>query len=191
MRRASTGNQLRLLFVGRLIDLKGVHLALQALAQLPPDVSAATLTVVGDGPERARLEVLAHRLGIAHRVRFAGQLPRDRVLACYQDHDVLLFPTLRDSGGFVVMEAMASGLPVICLALGGPAMAVSDETGIRVRALDPSQVVDDLAVAIARLARDPELRHRMGEAARMRAEREYSWDRKGELLRELYSGVGK
>ena len=72
--------------------------------------------------------------------------------------------SFRDSGGFVVLEAMAAGLPVVCLRLGGPALTVTDETGIRVAAESPHQVVRDLAQAFEWLAKNPDDRHQMGEA---------------------------
>jgi glycosyltransferase involved in cell wall biosynthesis len=100
--------------------------------------------------------------------------------------DVFLFPSLRDGGGLVVVEAMAAGKPVICLDLGGPGLHVTKGCGIKVPASSPEQAVRDLAEALGQLYQDPELRLRMGRAARERAARLYHWDRLGERMLEIY-----
>ena len=104
-------------FVGRLVPLKGCHLALMALAGLPD----WRLMVCGDGPEAARLADLAERLGVEDRVEFRGWLERDEVLrAMAEEADVLLFPSLHDEAGLAVAEAAAIGLPIVCIDRGGP-----------------------------------------------------------------------
>jgi glycosyltransferase involved in cell wall biosynthesis len=81
---------------------------------------------------------------------------------------------------------MAAGKPVVCLDLGEPALEVTDGTGIKVPITSPEQVVSDLAAAMTRLARDPDLRVRLGTAARRRAQEEFDWDKKGILMTKLY-----
>jgi glycosyltransferase involved in cell wall biosynthesis len=105
------------LFAGRLIPWKGAHLAVEAMAHLP----GWRLQVLGDGADRARLQALAERRGVADRVSFLGWLDREAVLEHMRDADVFLFPTLHDEGGWVVGEAMALGLPVVTMDRGGPA----------------------------------------------------------------------
>ena len=178
--------QLHLLYVGNLLYWKGLQFALPAIAMARQTGANVRLTIVGDGPERPALERLADRLDISDAITFKGKLPRDEVLSLYSDYDALIFPSIRDSGGMAVLEAMAAGLPVICLAIGGPSLAVTDATGIRVAANEPDQVVRDMAAAIKRLAGDPAGRERMGEAGRRRVIEDYGWDRLGGLLRSLY-----
>jgi glycosyltransferase involved in cell wall biosynthesis len=84
---------------------------------------------------------------------------------------------------------MAAGRPVVCLDLGGPATQVTEETGIKVPALDPNQAVSGLAEAMTRLACDPELRDRMGQAGQKRVKEIYDWDVKGQALVRLYEEV--
>jgi glycosyltransferase involved in cell wall biosynthesis len=162
-------------------------LAVRAFAAFSARYPDARFTVVGDGPDRGHLQKLARRLGIDSKVSFDGECPYDETQEIYASHDVLLFPSFHDSGGLVVLEAMNSGLPVICLDLGGPAMAVRNGVGITIRAGSPRQVAHDLAEALARLAADPELRTRMGEFARSSAANVYSWEHRGEEIRELYA----
>jgi glycosyltransferase involved in cell wall biosynthesis len=102
---------------------------------------------------------------------------------------VVLFPSLRDGGGAVVVEAMGAGRPVVCLDVGGPRLHVTDDCGIRVAADTVEQVVRDLAAALERLYLDAELRSRMGAAARRRAAQIYHWDRLGNWLLEIYAGA--
>jgi glycosyltransferase involved in cell wall biosynthesis len=184
----------RLLSVGRLIHWKGYHLALEAFARLKSRFPQATYWVIGDGPERRRLAALAGRLRLRSSVRFLGSLPRGRTLAQLARGDVLVHPSLHESGGWACVEAMACGLPVVCLQIGGPAVLISEECGILVPAASPGQAVEQMAGALEKLARDGRLRRAMGEAGRTRARELFNWDGKGKALQGFYrqcAGSGK
>jgi glycosyltransferase involved in cell wall biosynthesis len=114
-------------------------------------------------------------------------MPREELLARMCSCDVFLFPSLRDGGGAVVVEAMAMGMAVICLDLSGPGMHVTNDCGIKVAPCSPRQAVQDMAMALERLYRDRELCAQMGRVARARAEHLYDWDRLGDRLREIYA----
>jgi len=186
-RSAADGHPVRFISIGNLLDLKGFHLGLRAFAR--GALETTEYWIVGDGPQRQRLEDLAKALGCAARVRFWGQLPREETLRKLLESHVLVHPSLHDAGGWVCAEAMAAGRPVICLDLGGPAMQVTEETGVKVQARHPEQAVRDLAEAMCRLARDPELRQAMGEAGKRRSLAEYQWEGKGELIDTIYRHV--
>lgn len=179
----------RVMSIGRLLHWKGFHLGLTAFARLQQIFPASEYWFIGDGPERRNLEGLVHEFNVAAKVQFLGNLPRQQVLAKLAECDVLVHPSLHDSGGWVCMEAMAAGRPVLCLDLGGPALQVTEETGFKVPALSPEQVVTDLAEALRRLAQDPVLRARLGKAARARVVEYFGWDKKGEWIREVYGEV--
>jgi glycosyltransferase involved in cell wall biosynthesis len=179
-------NPFRLLALGRLLHWKGFELGLRAFALFKPRAPLSECWVIGDGPERGRLEKLAQRLGIAGSVTFWGSIPRSQVLEKLAECDVLVHPSLHDSGGWVCLEAMAAGRPVVCLDLGGPALQVTEETGIRVPAISPEQVVRDLADALYKLASDPELRARLSLGTRKRVEEHFNWDKKGLFMAKLY-----
>lgn len=182
---ARRDGKLRLVSAGRLLYWKGFDLAIKAVAELGPMACHVEYAIFGDGPERRRLERLARRLGVSDRVTFYGPLPRAELLRRMAESDILLHPSLHDSGGFVCVEAMMSGCPVICLDLGGPALQVTDETGIRVPAKSPKQATADIAAAIRMLA-DREVRRRFARAARERASADLGWDHKLDELREVY-----
>jgi glycosyltransferase involved in cell wall biosynthesis len=180
-------NTFRVLSVGSFVHFKGFELGLRAFASFYRRFPQSEYWLVGNGREKGRLERLVRRLGLAAQVMFLGELPRGEVLAKLGECDVLLHPTLHDSGGWASLEAMAAGRPVICLDCGGPALQVTAETGIKVAAVSPSQVVTDLAEALVGLASDPERRARLGAMARTRVREHFSWDSKGEDLAAVYS----
>jgi len=145
----------KLLFVGRLIPLKGVEFALEAVGKLLHEGRKLRFTIVGEGPERPKLQQLAQSLRIEQFVDYLPWLPRDGLEKVYDDHDILLFPSLRDSGGMVVLEAMRFGLPVVCVNVGGPGVMVTADCGRAISAGDHGQTISLLAKALAGLIDDP------------------------------------
>lgn len=168
---------LRILYVGRLLYWKGMHLGLPAFAGLLRSHPDARLTLVGQGPEERRWRKLARRLGIADALEWVPWLDREALAAHYETHDVLLFPSLRDSGGMVVLEAMAHGLPVVCLDLGGPAELVDATSGRVAVTADRSQAEISAAVACAliQLAENHGLCCRLNSGAIRRVQK-FKWD---------------
>lgn len=175
----------RLISIGNLLHLKGIDTGLRAFALLHRRFPESEYWVVGDGRERSRLEALVAHLRLANAVTFWGAVPRAQALEKLAECDVLLHPSLHDSGGWVCAEAMAAGRPVICLDLGGPALQVTEETGIKVPAVLPDQVVRGLANAFYKLASDPELRARLSLGAKSRVEQHFNWDNKGIFMENV------
>jgi glycosyltransferase involved in cell wall biosynthesis len=137
------GSKKTALYAGRLLPWKGVALALRALALLPE----WELVVCGTGPDLPRLKRLARRLGVSTRLKLLGWLPRSELLRLMRDEsDVFLFPSLHDEGGWVVVEALANRLPIVCLDQGGPPVLCG--RGVRIR--DLNRTVADLAAAVQR-----------------------------------------
>jgi colanic acid/amylovoran biosynthesis glycosyltransferase len=164
------GSGVRVLCVARLVRHKGHPTLLRALAALGEQGLELEATLVGDGPERGELERLRDELGLQGRVRFAGPLGQDELPAIYRDHDVFCLPTLSEAVGVVNMEAMASGLPVVCSHLMGVPELVED--GINGLLVTPGRE-QELAGALRRLAEDPALRTRLGEAGRRTVEERF------------------
>jgi glycosyltransferase involved in cell wall biosynthesis len=176
----------RFISIGRLVHWEGFHLSLQAFARL--DAPDTEYWIVGTGGAMGSLKALARDLGLNDRVRFWGTLSRRDTRACLDHAHVLVHPSLHEARGMVCVEAMAAGKPVICLDLGGPALQVTQETGFKVSARDPADAVRKLRQAMNVLASAPELRERMGHAARIRA-RDFSWRRRGDYLSRSYAQV--
>ncbi len=182
------GKGARLLFVGRLVSWKGCRFAIEALAKLIAGGRKASLTVVGTGPELQHLKALASDLAVAEHVHFRGNMPHEQVLQLCLSHDIFVFPSLHDSGGQAVLEAMYLGLPVVCLDLGGPAISVGD-SGIRVACLSVDQIVEDLAAGVETILSNATLRNEMIEGARDRVIQMYDWDHKAEHIGRLYESI--
>lgn len=165
--RVGTRGVFKVLYVGRLIYWKGLHLALSAFAKLKLDYPDARLTVVGNGPDGHWLKAQAQTLGVDTSVHWLDRVEHAELLHRYADFDVFLFPSLHDSSGNVVLEAMRGGLPVICLDLGGPPTMVDETCGqiVPARHSTPDQVVDGLHEALARFARDTDYLNRCSDGA--------------------------
>jgi glycosyltransferase involved in cell wall biosynthesis len=176
----------RLIGMGDLTHWKGSELGLRAFESFARDFPTAEYWFVGHGFERRRLERLARELQVADRVRFWGHLARPVALSKLNECDVLVHPSLHDSGGCVCSEALAAGRPVICLDLGGPALQVTPGTGFKIAAHSPAQAINDLASAMRQLASDPELRSKMSAAAQEYSRNHLAWDLKGDRVCRLY-----
>jgi glycosyltransferase involved in cell wall biosynthesis len=185
-RSARTGT-VRLLYVGRIIRTKALRDVIRAL-DATRDLDLR-LDVVGDGNDRDACAQLARELGVDERVTFHGKLPRDAVDAFYERADIFVFPSYREPGGNVSLEAMSFSLPVIVCRRGGPGANVDDSCGIRLDADNPAQLAADCAAAIRALVADPDLRHRMGAAAREHAAVTHLWPQRIDRMTALYEEI--
>jgi glycosyltransferase involved in cell wall biosynthesis len=170
--------------MARLLHWKGLHLGIRAFAEAA--LPNSEYWILGEGPQRDELQKLAKDLGVGDHVKFWSKLPRAEALKKLGGCLALIHPSLHDSGGWVCLEAMSTGCPVICLDLGGPATQVSSESGFKIEAKTPEQTVKDLAVAMVKLTQDSELRNQMGQAGQERVLSVFNWDTKGALFSKIY-----
>lgn len=162
MRDHGRPGELRVLATGRLISRKGLDHLLRAYALAVGQRAGITLRLVGSGPADAGLRRLAADLGVS--VHFDGFVDQPRLPAVYANAQAYVFPTLRDPFGIVVLEAAASGLPIVASPYGGATLdLIEDERTGLVR--DPLDCAA-FAAALVRLADDPELRRRLGDTVR-------------------------
>lgn len=203
----------RLLFVGRVSPEKGVHTLLEAFVEIAKTYPDATLDLIGGkfslprdflvgisddplvaaldrfyddskGTYQQYLEDFAKRAGLADRIRFLGAVPHAQLISAYQNADVLINPSLSESFGITVVEAMACGIPVVVTRVGGmKETIVNGETGFAVDADQPQQ----LSHAIDSILADPALADRMGRAGRQRVTEMFSWKARAERLLSAYS----
>ena len=143
----------RLLFVGRLLEWKGLAVALRAVSSIRQYYPGLRFVIVGDGAARSRLARLSGQLGLAKVVEWVGWRPQEELDEYYRAADLLLFPSMRDSGGTVVLEALAYGVPVLSTDLGGPGQIVNDTCGcaIATRGLNQEQLADKFAYALLQI----------------------------------------
>lgn len=174
--------------LGRLLHWKGFHLGIHAFAQA--GLNNADYWIIGDGPELDRLKALARRLKVSDRVRFPGRLNREDALRLLGQSHVLVHPSLHDSGGWVCLEAMAAARPILCMDIGGPAMQVTPQTGVKVPTTSAPDAVEKLADAMKHLASNPKVCAQMGAAGRARVEAQFRWGSKIEMFAEIYSSIG-
>ena len=171
------------MFAGNLIALKGLDLAFEALQASGCD---ARFTLFGKGNFQSFLKRSAANLGLTERIEFRGSLPHNELLRTYGDFDVFLFPSLHDTGGYSVIEAMANGLPVICLDVGGPGTAVQAGCGVKIPLGRRGDVIHALAEAIQRYHANRALAVEHGRQARESALRDYDWQHKAERMDAIY-----
>ncbi len=178
-------NKIRLLYVGRLHLLKGIHLLLEAIAGLPQE--RVSLDIVGDGPEEYRLKSLSKSLGVDEFVTFHGKLPREELCIVYTSHDIMVSPSLYESGGLGVLEAFSHGLPAIVLDCGGHAISVAEDCGTRIPCnLSKQETVLRIRMAIEKYISNPELIDLHGYNARNRLTNIYDWNNKRKAMLQIY-----
>ena len=169
-----TKNTTLIAAAGRLVRKKGFEYLIDAL----PSVPDAVLAIAGEGTLREELERRARDRQVLERIHFLGNRTQDQVSALFAAADLIVTPSVRDDSGNVdglpnvVMEALASGTPLITTAAGGIGAVVEDHA---TAALVPERDAAALATTITRLAADPAARQRMGAAARALVEREFGW----------------
>ncbi len=171
-----TSSSLRVLYVGNFLPWKGMHLGLTAFSHLNQRFPATTLTMVGAGADEKHWHRTARALGVDSAITWLPWTDHNELTKIYLRHDVLLSPSLHDSGGIAVLEALAQGLPVVCLDLGGPAITVDGTCGrvIQTKGKKKFRVERDVAEALAELHEDPALLRRLSLGARRRVAA-FSW----------------
>jgi len=172
----------RFVFMGRLVDWKGLDMAIEALSLVPN----SELTIIGDGLMRETWKQTADKLGVANRVVFTGFLPQIECAPYLQSSLALVLPSIYECGGAVVLEAMASGIPVIATKWGGPADYLDSSCGFLIEPSSRQVMVQDFAAAMSRLAAEPQLRDQLGTNGRRRVEQQFDWNKKIVRILEIY-----
>jgi glycosyltransferase involved in cell wall biosynthesis len=181
------GKRLELIYVGNCVSRRALPIVFEALREFTSD--QVRFRVVGNGEALDLWKQEAMRIGVEDRVEFTGGVDADMVRRYYDEADALGFPSLRDSGGSALLEAMTRGLPVICLDWGGPAEMVDEHSGIRLPVNDPDETVALLVAALRRLKAEPEWGRQLAVTARERALTLYTWEGKGAALDDIYNRI--
>jgi len=178
----------RIIYLGRLVNWKRIDLLVDACKRLSGSISFQ-LDVVGDGPMGAFLKDQVQRLSLVSNVRFHGRLPHSAAAELLRRADVMVLPSVHECGGAVVLEAMASGIPVIAQKWGGPADYITGDTGILIPPATPALFITELSKALLWMAQNPQARTEMGKAGRRRAAALYDWRTKANALLKIYEDV--
>lgn len=182
--------KIRFISTGRLLPSKNILSAIRSLKYLPKDLDFEYY-IIGSGAQKKEIktEIIAQQLD--EKVNIIDEIPRSQVLEELQKADVFLFPSLREGGSWALMEAMVIGLPVICLDWAGMSIITDDNCAIRLPVTNPEQMPKDMAEAIIKLAKNPELRKQMGENGRKRIQTVFNWETKGKFMEELLAELDK
>jgi glycosyltransferase involved in cell wall biosynthesis len=180
--------RLELIFVGGLIPYKACDLALRAAASLLRS-NSARLTVVGDGPERNRLEQLTRCLQIEESVSFCGSLSHEEAMARMRSADVLLFPSVREFGGAVVFEALAVGAVPVVADFGGPGDIVNPQVGYKVPLINESDMVSRMEKILTDLTQNRDCLERLRRQGMSYARERLTWDGKAQTLTAIMHWV--
>ena len=178
-RPSNRDTKLELIFVGNLVPYKACDLALRAAAPLLRG-NVAHFTVVGNGPERSRLEQLTKSLGIEEAVSFCGMVTHIEAMQRLRSADVLVFPSVREFGGGVVFEALAVGAVPLVADFGGPGDIVHPDIGRKVSLTNESDVVSQMERILAELAGNRDLLGRLRQQGMSYARERLTWDAKAQ-----------
>lgn len=175
-------------FIGRLVPYKGPDMLIAAAAPLLRD-GRMTLDIIGDGPMMSELTALAQKEGVADAVRFHGWVAHEDVQTVLAKVNVLSFPSVREFGGGVVLEAMATGVAPVVVDYAGPGELVTDDIGRKTPIGSREEIVVGFRGLLTDLANDPAAVAVMGETARQRIAEKFTWARKAEQVLEVYAWV--
>lgn len=182
--------EVSIVYIGRLVDWKRVDLLIDACSKLVGKVNFQ-VDIVGDGPLRHALEEQVRQLSLTNRVQFHGRLAQAAAAELLRNSDIMVLPSMRECGGAVVLEAMASGVPVIAAKWGGPEDYLTGDTGVLIPPATPKIFVRELANTVCSMAKSPKLRAQMGQAGARRARLLYDWRVKANTILQIYEDVVK
>ena len=188
VRRRRAARPIRVVFIGRLVPYKGPDMLIEAAAPLVRD-GAVTIELLGDGPLADELKEQVRQEGIAEGVTFGGWIDHQQLPQRLAEADVLAFPSIREFGGGVVLEAMAVGVVPIVVNYGGPRELVTPGTGFLIEMRSRDQIVADFRAALSELAADPAKIESISEAARRRAHQQFTWSAKAAQVAQVYAWV--
>ena len=187
------GSPIRLLSIGRLIEKKGFNFLIEACRLLRSSRFPFVCQIIGDGPERDRLDELIQRYQLSDLVRLLGPLPQTDLAEILAQSSIFVFPAIHDSSGdtdnlpTVLIEAMASSLPIVATGVAGiPEIVQQNENGILVPEKDPAQLADAIRV----MAGDKGLLERFGKASRRIAEEKFALSNTVGQLKRLFEKFG-
>lgn len=189
---ARNDEAVQFIWIGTIEPWKALNMALEAFSLALKDITADKklhLNIVGQGSEMAAAQAQVEKLAISKQVTFLGWLPHEKVTEMIRESGVLLFTSVKDTSGNVVLEAMAQSTAVICLNHQGVGDITTEETAIRVEPDSMENTVMNLAKAIVTLASNQSFRNQLGEAGRQRVEDHYTWNQRAEKMAAMYYSI--
>jgi glycosyltransferase involved in cell wall biosynthesis len=190
-KKSRASSPIRMFAGGTVEARKGIALALAALSRVRDAGVDFLYTIAGDGPEKEHLQRLVRKYKLDRHVRFVSRLARADYLAELAETEICLLPSLRDSAGITLMEAMLAGCVPVVLGLGGPAEIVDSSNGIKLPATTPEEGILGIGNAILRLVTDPEKLDALGRNASAHVAANYSFGKYRAEIEKVYERVTK
>lgn len=186
------GNHLELVWIGMVEPWKAWSITLQAVQKAKDLLGSAGsihLSLLGRGSEESAAHTMAESLGITNEVTFLRRIPLEDLHDLIKNSDAMVFSSVKDTSGTVVLEAMGNGKTIVCINHQGVGDMTTDQTAIRVEPGSLVETIDGFANAMVKLASEPELRQELCERSRNRVLKKYIWERKAEVLYSHYREV--
>lgn len=179
-------NELRILYTGRLVFVKGLITLIKSAQYICREYPNVLFTILGDGHLRPRLQKMVRQLNLENNFSFLGFIPRSQLIKHYQNDTIYTAPSYYDALPTAILEAMACGMPIVSTNIPAIREAVVDgESGFLVPPREPKLLAD----SILKLLADKDLRRKMGQAARERVERQFTWDIVAEKALAVYNEI--
>lgn len=172
----------------RFISIKNIPLVIKSLKYISTS-KPWKLTLLGSGPDRELILRTIKEEGYGDRVNIISMLPREEALDLIVNSDIFIFPSLKEGGTWALMEAMAMGLPVVCVNWAGMAVETTPETAIQISVSSPKTMEREMGAAISLLINNRSEREKMGQSARQRIRDVFNWDAKGLYMEKLFDEI--
>ena len=179
---------IQMVISARFISIKNIPLIIKALKYIQTSIPWK-LTLLGSGPDKKLIENTIMAEGVGQQVSIIPYLPREKALDMIEQSDIFIFPSLKEGGTWALMEAMAIGLPVVCLKWAGMAVETTPDTALQIPISNPAKMEKDFGHAISLLINNQQLRKKMGQAARKRIKEVFNWDAKGLYMQALFDEI--
>lgn len=179
---------IKMVISARFISIKNIPLVIKSLKYIQSP-KPWKLTLLGSGPDKKLIESTIKSEGVEEKITIIPYMPREEALDMIEDSDIFIFPSLKEGGTWALMEAMAIGLPVVCLDWAGMAVETTPETAIQIPITNPKQMEKDFGKAISVLINDCQKREQLGQAARKRIKDVFNWEAKGKYMENLFNDI--
>lgn len=180
----------KIIISGRLIPLKNINTLIDTVESIS-EKGKIEVTIIGDGPEKAKIEKRIHEKGLENIFTLKPRVPREELLENLKSSDIYFFTSLKEAGSWSLMEAMSVGLPVLCYDWAGMGLITDDNCAFKVKPQNYNQSVEEFSEALSKLINSPNLRKQMGERARERILQKFNWDEKGIFVEKLFEELEK
>lgn len=182
---------INIITVGRLIPIKNINIAIDSIKYLYDRHRNIHLTIIGSGSEYGKMRNRIKKYGLDENITILKERPRSEVLDIMSTSDIFIFPSLKEGGSWSLMEAMALGLPIVCLKWTGMEIITDSQCAFRIAPLSYDYVLEKAVEYLDNLILDKKLRERMGTAGRQRILQKFLWERKGEQIERLFKVIDK